>query len=412
MPNRLARRESQVLTPTTGRFVLERSITPLSAQAPLRPEPAPAFQNRDLKERERIATRRGGSAESERAVEMGLEFLARHQSPDGRWSLHNFGAGRGYQGDVGHGMMESDTAGTGLALLAFLGAGYTHQADKYRDQVAAGLQFLIEHQRPDGDLFSALGGNRYAWLYSHGIGTIALCEAYGMTRDPALKEPAQRALNFIAAAQNSAQGGWRYAPGVGSDTSVSGWQLMALKSGQMAGLNVDPKVLDGVRRWLAGAQWSGDNALYVYRPMAEQEHQRTPSSAMTAEAMLMRLYLGDTDPRTLARGAAYLLSRLPSIGVRPGDRDAYYWYYATQVMFHLQGEPWEVWNARLRPLLTSTQIKVGPLAGSWDPNGRVPDRWGPQAGRIYVTALHLLMLEVYYRHLPLFGERVVEVAQP
>ena len=412
LPNRLARRESQTLTPTAGRFVLEKSSSPLSAQATLKPEPAPAFQNRDLAERERIATRRGGSAESERAVELGLEFLARHQSSDGRWSLHAFGAGRGYRGDIGHGIMESDTAGTGLSLLAFLGAGYTHQADKYRDHVAAGLQFLISHQKPDGDLFSALGGNRYAWLYSHGIATIALCEAYGMTRDPALKEPAQRALDFIAAAQNSTQGGWRYAPGVGTDTSVSGWQLMALKSGQMAGLNVEPKVLERVRGWLANAKWSGDNALYVYRPMAEQEHQRTPSPAMTAEAMLMQLYLGDNDRRALARGGAYLRARLPSIGVRPADRDAYYWYYATQVMFHLQGEYWETWNGRLRPLLTITQVQNGPLAGSWDPNGRVPDRWGPQAGRIYVTALHLLMLEVYYRHLPLFGERALEVAQP
>lgn len=412
LPHRMARLESQTLTPTTDRFILEKSTTPLSAQSPIRPEPAPAFQNRDLAERQRIASRRGGTAESERAVELGLDFLARHQSSDGRWSLHAFGAGRGYRGDVGHGMMQSDTAGTGLSLLAFLGAGYTHQADKYRNQVAAGLQFLIEHQRPDGDLFSALGGNRYAWLYSHGIATIALCEAYGMTRDPALKDPAQRALDFIAAAQNRAQGGWRYAPGVGSDTSVSGWQLMALKSGQMAGLHVEPKVLEGVRGWLAGARWSGDNSLYVYRPGAPQEHQRTPSAAMTAEAMLMQLYLGEGDARTLTRGAAYLRARLPSIGARPGDRDAYYWYYATQVMFHLQGEHWETWNARLRPLLTRTQVQEGPLAGSWHPSGRIPDRWGPQAGRIYVTALHLLMLEVYYRHLPLFGERVLDVAQP
>src|SRR5690606_17025632 len=148
------------------------------------------------------------------------DFLARHQSSDGRWSLHAFGAGRGYRGDVGHGMMQSDTAGTGLSLLAFLGAGYTHQADKYRNPVAAGRQFLIEHQRPDGVLSWALGAILSAWLYSHGIATVALCEAYGMTRDPALKDPAQRALDFIAAAQNRAQGGWRYAPGVGSDTSV------------------------------------------------------------------------------------------------------------------------------------------------------------------------------------------------
>ena len=412
LPHRMAQLESQTLRPSIGRFVLERSSAPQAVEAPLRVEPAPAFRNRDVHDRENIARRHGGTAESERAVEMGLAFLARHQSPDGRWTLHAFGKGHGYTTDVGEGQMEADTAATGLSLLAFLGAGYTHQADKYREQVAAGLQFLVEHQRPDGDLFSALGGNKYAWLYSHGIASIALCEAYGMTRDPALKEPAQRALDFIVAAQNQAQGGWRYAPGVGTDTSVSGWQLMALKSGQMAGLNVDPKVFEGVQRWLNGAKWSGDGALYVYRPRALQEHQRTPSPAMTAEAMLMQMYLGGANEASLTRGAAYLRARLPSIGARPQDRDAYYWYYATQVMFHMQGEPWKAWDAQLRPLLTGTQVQDGPLAGSWNPVGRVPDRWGPQAGRIYVTSLHLLMLEVYYRHLPLFGERVLEVASP
>ncbi len=412
LPLRLARTESQVLRPTTERFVLEKSAAPLAINAPVKADPAPAYRDRNLEDREDLARRRGGSEQSEKAVEMGLDFLARHQSTNGRWSLHGFGQGHNYPGDIGEGMMESDTAGTGLALLAFLGAGYTHLEDKYRDNVAAGLQFLIEHQQQDGDLFTGIGGSKYVWLYSHGIASIALCEAYGMTRDPSLKAPAQKALDFIMAAQNSAQGGWRYAPGVGADTSVSGWQLMALKSGQLTGLRVDPAAFQGVQTWLDSARDSADPSLYVYRPRALQEHQRTPSAAMTAEAMLMRLYVNGNDRDYVDRGAAYLRTRLPSIGASPQDRDAYYWYYATQVMFHLQGSHWEAWNNRLRPLLTDSQVQQGALAGSWNPLGRVPDRWGPQAGRIYVTAMHLLMLEVYYRHLPLFGDRVIKVAKP
>jgi hypothetical protein len=84
------------------------------------------------------------------------------------------------------------------------------------------------------------------------------------------------------------------------------------------------------------------------------------------------------------------------------QRDSYYWYYATQVMFQMGGPHWDAWNDRLRPLLVEKQVSDGPFAGSWEPLGDVPDRWGREGGRVYVTAMHLLMLEVYYRHLPLY----------
>jgi hypothetical protein len=71
-------------------------------------------------------------------------------------------------------------------------------------------------------------------------------------------------------------------------------------------------------------------------------------------------------------------------------------------MFHMRGKHWEDWNGRLHPLLVTTQIREGDFAGSWHPDLPVPDRWGPQAGRLYVTTLNLLSLEVYYRHLPLY----------
>jgi hypothetical protein len=367
-------------------------------------DPAPAFRQRMAAERTRRSQSLGGSEGSERAVEMGLDFLARHQSPDGHWSLHAFheGRGAGYE-NAAPGSMQADTAATGLALLAFLGAGYSHTDGKYRDVVEGGVAWLVAHQREDGDLFS--GGSKYVWLYSHGIAAIALCEAYGLTADPVLREPAQRALNFIAAAQHPTQGGWRYAPQVGTDTSVSGWQMMALKSGELAGLEVPSGCYEGVRGWLELAQGpAGNPARYAYRPSAENRHQREPSKAMTAEALLMRLYLGwgRFNP-SLIDGADYLAAHLPEFGETAApQRDAYYWYYATQVMFQMQGPHWEAWNGRLRPLLTETQVVEGPLTGSWDPHGRVADRWANEAGRVYVTAMHLLMLEVYYRHLPLY----------
>ena len=121
---------------------------------------------------------------------------------------------------------------------------------------------------------------------------------------------------------------------------------------------------------------------------------------MTAEALLMRLYIGwEQDNPFLREGADLLLENLPPITMTSGYRDAYYWYYATQVMYHMQGDHWKAWNSRMRELLTNSQVETGPLAGSWNPAG---DTWGPKGGRIYVTTMHLLMLEVYYRHLPLF----------
>jgi hypothetical protein len=333
---------------------------------------------------------------------MGLDYLAKQQLSDGRWSLQNVAMGGTAQdAAAGAGQMQADSASTGLGLLCFLGAGYTHVDGKYRDTVAAGVAHLVKNQKPDGDLFA--GGSKYVWFYSHGIAAISLCEAYGMTKDPELREPAQKALNFILAAQHPTFGGWRYAPQASTDTSVSGWQIMALKSGELAGLSVPQEAYGKIGRWLDGAQTSG-GAQYSYRPEAQIVHQRSPSLAMTAEGLLMRLYTGwdRTNPQVVA-GVEHLRQNLPSIGTRTQPlRDSYYWYYATQVMFQVQGDAWNAWNERLRNLLVNSQVQSGPLSGSWDPRGAVPDRWGLEGGRLYVTAMHLLMLEVYYRHLPLY----------
>lgn len=349
---------------------------------------------------------------TEEAVEMGLSFLARHQMPDGSWSFANFGRGQsGYENETA--ALESDTAATGLALLAFQGGGYTHQNGKYRETVRKALEFLLRSQREDGDLYLRTGGPSDAamWLYSHGVASIALCEAYGMTQDPEIKDPTQKALDFIVAGQHKTRGGWRYSPNYGSDTSVTGWMMMALKSGELAGLNVPEEAFRNVEKWLDSAQKSPtDRHLYVYNPVApdtaEQRHGRRPNPTMTSVGLLMRLHTGwRRDNVHLVAGAEYLLSNAPAIGTRrEPTRDAYYWYYATQVLYHMGGDYWKKWNDQLHPLLIKSQEKSGPMAGSWDARNPVPDRWGPHCGRLYVTTLNLLSLEVYYRHLPLYVE--------
>lgn len=337
----------------------------------------------------------GGNDASERAVERGLKWLADHQFAAGNWSIHELNCKD--HDCFGHGSFQADTAATGLAMLAFLGAGHSHRSGEYQDVVGRGIQWLVQRQKTDGDLFAE--GSELVWLYSHGMAAIALCEAYGMTKDPALKDPAQRSLDFIVAAQHPEFGAWRYRPRFESDTSVSGWQLMALKSGQMAGLVVPKSSYDGVSRWLDSVESKSSPGRFAYHST------KSDSLAMTAEGLLMRQYLGaGRSDASLIAGASYLKQYLP----RLEERDAYYWYYATQVMFHMQGENWSAWNAKIRDLLIDTQEKGSGLAGSWSPETPAKSKWGEAGGRHYLTCLNLLMLEVYYRHLPLYIDVKVE----
>lgn len=340
--------------------------------------------------RREAAEKLGGNKESEDAVERGLDWLARHQYAAGNWSIHSLNCGDDCSG---HGSFHSDTAATGLALLAFFGAGYTHTSGEHQDVVRRGLGWLTSHQKATGDLFA--DETEFVWMYSHGMAAIALCEAYGMTGDESLREPAQKAIDFIVAAQHPEFGGWRYRPRFESDTSVSGWQLMALKSGEMAGLNVPQSTYAGVTRWLNSVEQQSAPGRFRYHPSKDS------SPAMTAEGLLMRQYLGaKRDNAALIAGADYLKARAP----RLDERDAYYWYYATQVMFHMQGDYWSDWNAKLRDLLITGQLKDGHSAGSWNPTQPTSAKWGQAGGRHYLTCLNLLMLEVYYRHLPLYIE--------
>jgi hypothetical protein len=401
--DRRASEETIVVQPRATRF-LRQSVGGLTSVSTAAVLPTDAFKDRSVKNPGSGGLNGSPPPQTEEAIELGLAFLAKSQAQNGSWSLSGLGE------EV---LLSSDTAATALCLMAFQGAGYNHREHKYKDIVRAGLEHLLKNQRENGDLFVQMddGSNASVWLYSHSIAALALCEAYGMTQDPELKVPAQRAVDFIVAGQNKTRGGWRYSPGVGSDTSVTGWMMMALKSGELAGLEVPKETFVGIQRWVESAQASaGERHLYRYNPLApdteSQRHGRTPSRTMTSVGLLMRLYLGwKRDNPEMIRGAEYLLQAPPALGTaRNVERDTYYWYYATQVMFHVGGERWKRWNDKLHPLLVSSQIRTGPMAGSWDPNNPLPDRWAPHAGRLYVTTLNLLSLEVYYRHLPLYVE--------
>ncbi|MCA9122457.1 MAG: hypothetical protein H6822_15370 [Planctomycetaceae bacterium] len=336
----------------------------------------------------------GGSKETEGAVEMALEWLKRNQKSDGTWSL----AGPYSDGVAG---TENALAATAMALLAFQGAGNTHQSGEYKSVVKKGMEALLKMQDRDGSFFATQRIQSSHQLYSQAQATIAVCELYGMTQDSALRDPAQRALDYagsIQADDGQGGGGWRYQPGKDVDTSVTGWFVIALKSGEMGRLSVPSPVKDRISRYLdnsAAIPGEGEQFVqgsrYLYR-IGERD-QRV---SMTAEALLCRQYLGweHNDPR-LASGVQYV-SEHPISWDEP---HVYYWYYATQLMHHMGGDAWEDWNDVMRKVLPTAQAKTGRDKGSWSPAG---DQFGYTGGRLFMTCLCTYMLEVYYRHMPIY----------
>jgi len=329
----------------------------------------------------------GGNEESERAVARGLAWLARQQKPNGSWIYDGSSSGE-------------TVAATGMCLLPFLAAGETHKAGKkYQQTVLRGIQYLVSMQNSDGSF-------RGARMYAHGIATIALNEAYGMSKDRNLVlRPAQAATNFIVVKQG-ADGSWGYSPGSTGDTSIVGWQIQALKAGI---LTKDIVVPDGCIQKAIGFldKVSSGSRKAVYGYTAPNG---APGSSLTAVGLLCRYYISKWGPGNagLAEGVEGLMKRGPS--KPPANPDMYYYYYATQVVHFADGPEWKDWNegamvngkrqGGMRDWLIGLQEKKeGPNSGSWSSDGGIV---GGSCGRIGTTALSLLTLEVYYRHLPLY----------
>ncbi|HEV3023738.1 MAG TPA: prenyltransferase/squalene oxidase repeat-containing protein, partial [Pirellulales bacterium] len=313
----------------------------------------------------------------ELAVKASLSWLARHQNRDGSWSLHDYARQCKDQSCTGLAASHSDTAATALGLLPFLAAGVTHKSDgPYKKTVNGGLAFLLRQQAENGNL----AGGAFT-MYAHGLATIAISEAYGLSKDAHIGKAAQAAVRFIEAAQHHSTGGWRYNPGEEGDTSVVGWQVMALKSAQMAGLQVNTSALAGAKKFLKSAASGASGGLFAYTPGAP------PTPTMSAVGLLCSQYLGTKRESPLMKeGVEYLMRNLPA----RGNTSVYYWYYATQVLHNLPGPQWDEWNRTTRKVLIESQVKQGCAAGSWDPERPYPDPWGPAGGRLLMTSLNCL----------------------
>lgn len=364
----------------------------------------------------------GGSRQTEDAVAAGLAWLAAHQMPDGTWSRTDF-TQMCPSNDVCSGAAVARTdvslhAGiTGLSLLAFLGAGHTDRAGRYRDTVARAVAALLRMQREDGG-FSADVRNAG---YNDALGTFALGEYVALTDEPRAKEALRRAVGRLVRSQQPL-GGWDYLPRPSTgrnDTSITAWMIQALQAATAAGVAVPHTALVGAALHLAratqddGRVWYADADVGFRVAVGGLEPEYRYGPALTAAGLMCDTLLGMRGDSPMAvRQAALLNQEFPSAqrlhNDSAGRHTYYYWYYGTVAMFQLGGPAWERWNAHLRDAILPLQDRGQRVGGrrhqygSWAPFGTRWGKWGRRGGRVYTTALCVLTLETYYRHAPAY----------
>lgn len=351
-----------------------------------------SWQHRSETGRKEMLAKYGGSAGSESAVGLALEWLAKRQRADGSWDFADVGP------CTQPGRISNPIGGTAYALLPFLAAGQTHRQGNYRKQVQAGLQYLtnVGVTVPAGyDLRGVINQRdddpepNYAY-YVHGAATLALCEAWGMSRDRTLKPACEGAVRFLIHSQDPRGGGWRYNPQQPGSTSCTAIQVMALKAAERAGLAVPKTTWQGVSFYLDSVAVDREGR-YGY-----ETQKKAFDISVTSMALLSRMYAGwKRDDGDLRKGIGLI--------DRKGPYDnLYYCYFASQVMKNWGGAEWNRWNERLRDDLVAWQDREGDAAGSWAPRDRSDT--SVSGGRLLTTCLAALTLQVYYRNQPIFDE--------
>ena len=357
---------------------------------------AAATSGRSGATKTRLIREGGGNAASELAVAQGLAWLAKQQQQNGSWKFDQ-------------GRTDDIACATGFALLPFLAAGVTHRKKEEKDfkgydqVVAKGLAVLMKACPLSGANSGKLSGD----VYANAIAALPLCEAFGMTKDPALKPYAQAAVNFIARTQGP-NGSWGYGNSGNGDTSIVGWQIQVLKAAKLTkDLVVDDRVIQKANKFLDIAAAGSHKSMYGYNDNANAG----PGTALTAVGLLCRYYISEWGPlhRNLVDGVGGLM-KVPPVGTGV-IKNMYYYYYATQVVHFAEGEDWRTWNegpksatdgtrkGGMRDWLIGQQLKKDLNKGSWEPEAGFI---GSSCGRLGTTAMCLLTLEVYYRHLPLY----------
>jgi hypothetical protein len=351
--------------------------------------PGGGLSGRTPEQRKELGEKYGATAQSEAAVELALQWMVQHQRADGSWSF-NLKLDP-CNGRCSHSKKSSDsptpsTAATGLVLLAFLGAGHTHHQGDYQKTVQRGLYYL---RNVADESFRGLDWQRGS-MYGHGIALMAIGEALTMTRvgdqyDSDLMHLVRRGSTFTCAAQHP-NGSWGYVPGSPGDTTMTGWQVMSLLAARRNAIRLPTLVLPKAKQYLTSVKT--DDWQFGYKTA-----QGEPT--MDAIALTLLLYLGHQPGHTLFDRA---IDRLADRG--PTLTNVYHDYYASLALHHVRHRDWDKFNRKLRDHLVATQATEGHEKGSW----HFKDKWGDVGGRLYTTAMSAMILEIYYRYLPLYRE--------
>lgn len=323
-----------------------------------------------------VMAKLGGSASTEAAVDKALAYLASQQEEDGRWDISRTGGQRGH-----------DVAATAFSLLAFYGRGERHdRACTYQEQVKRGLDWMLAQQNgASGDLRGSRPQQNA--MYDHGIAALALVEAYGVTKDPALRPRAQASIDFIVESQHE-EGGWRYRPGERGDLSVSGWMVMALASGEFSGIPIPAKTQAGVLDFLELVSGGKEGGSYGYTDGPGTGNSR--KDAMNAVGFFCAQLTGASSNAARAFESGLILDQA---GFKLAD--IYYAYYGTLAAYQNQGPVWRKWMKTMQAAFIEAQTPDG----SWEHSGPHASAMGKAIG----TALVALCLEAHYRYTPLYG---------
>jgi len=335
-----------------------------------------------------LLARHGGDPATERAVMRALRWLKKNQNSDGSWN-------------------KQKCAMTGLAVLTFLAHNEKPgSSPEFGETVRKALDYLMNGQNKNTGLFGNMDGHQYA----HPIAAYAMCEAYGMTRNPNTKESALLAMGPIINGQNSS-GGWTYkmdGTSSRSDTSYMGWCAQALKASKLAGIHadgLDEAIKRAIKGFLKNASPSGG---FGYTSPARK-------GLTSVGTLCMQLLGASSDPAV--QNSLSLMDEW-AIGQYDGKNSVggnpqYYFYYATQAKFHDGGQRWKSWNAMMKPIYIGAQkiekkaIKdhKGTLRdiGWWENGDKHSDR------PVMDTCLTALQLMVYYRYLPTTSVASVQV---
>jgi len=346
----------------------------------------------------RTPGRLGITRATEDSVAAALSWLAYHQEADGSWNAKKYGAS-----------VKVDTAVTGFALLAFLGAGHTEKFGNYKENVKKAVAWLKNKQDAEGMIWDTTDDNAHhrAKGYPCAIASLALIEAGGMANIPETRAAAQKAVDYICNVHQFGDGydkrGWRYAAKSEGDLSVTGWFVMALKSAKVCGFSVPEASMDGAIKFVdsveakeqGGADSYGTPSRYKY--MVNQDHMDS-AHRLTAIGTLVRQFTGVKSEQLQATTDWFVnKGGLPSYGVNGEKVDLYYWYYASLACYQqnkVQPDLWKRWCESMKTAIVDNQAKVGDDRGSWNPVGAYSGEWG----RVGQTALNALCLEVWYRY--------------